>query len=101
MAYCQIAANPMAGQQQFEQVVAHLRTTGAFPPDGQRLLIAGPAEPGWRVITVWDTQESLEQFNGGRLADALREANVAVDLMRSTIFEVHTIVAGDLVGAPR
>jgi hypothetical protein len=99
MAYCQIVENPDATREQFEQVGAHLRATGPFPPDGQRLLLAGPAEPGWRVISVWDSQQAIERFNTERLAPALREAGVPVDHITRTTYEVHTLVAGDLTGA--
>jgi hypothetical protein len=101
MAYCQIAENPDATQEQFEQLNAHLRANGPFPPDGQRLLIAGPAEPGWRVISVWDSEEAIERFNAERLPDACRATGVPLDRMTRTVYEVHTLVAGDLTGAPQ
>ena len=101
MAYCQILENPDATQEQFERVNAHIRAGGALPADGQRLLIAGPAEPGWRVITVWDSEEAIQRFNDERLAPAFREAGVSVDRMKRTLYEVHTLVAGDLTGAPQ
>jgi hypothetical protein len=101
MAYCQIAENPDAGQEQFEQLKAHLRATGQFPPEGQRLLIAGPAEPGWRVISVWDSEEALEHFSTGRFADACRVVGLCRDRMTRTSFEVQTLLAGDLTGTPQ
>jgi hypothetical protein len=101
MAYCQIVENPVAGREQFEQVNAYLRATGPFPPEGQRLLIAGPGEHGWRAISVWDSEDAIERFNGERLAAACREAGVPLDRMTRTVFEVHTLVAGDLTGTPQ
>jgi hypothetical protein len=83
-------------------LTAHLRATGLFPPDGQMLLIAGPAEPGWRVITVWESEEKLERFYTERFPAACQAAGVGpVDGMKRTIFEVAALVAGDLVGAPQ
>jgi hypothetical protein len=101
MAYCAIIDNPDAGQEQFEQVKAYLRTSGAFPPEGQRLLIAGPIGPGWRVISVWDSEEALERFYAEGLPAACTAAGVPCDRMTRTAFEIHTLVAGDLVGAPQ
>jgi hypothetical protein len=101
MAYCAIIENPDAGQEQFEQLRAYLRETGAFPPDGQRLLIAGPADEGWRVISVWDSVGTLEHFYTDGLPAACRAASVPCDRMTRTSFEVHTIVAGDLTGTPQ
>jgi hypothetical protein len=102
MAYCQIVENREAGQEQFEQLRAHLSATGAYPPDGQMLLIAGPAEPGWRVISVWESKEKLERFYTERFPAASEAAGVgSLDGMQRTIFEVKALVAGDLVEAPQ
>ena len=101
MSYCAIIENPDAGREKFEQLRAHLRDTGAFPPDGQRLLIAGPTDHGGRVISVWDSEEALERF----YTEALPAACAAVDIqyarMSRTTFEVHTLVAGDLTAMPQ
>jgi hypothetical protein len=43
-------------------------------PDGCQLHIAGPTENGWRVITVWDSDEQFQQFRDEKLIPALREA---------------------------
>ena len=56
MAICQIVENPDQSQEQDEQVFAHVRSTGPVPPDGARLVLAVPANPGWRVISVSSTQ---------------------------------------------
>jgi hypothetical protein len=101
MPYCLIAENPEEGQEQFEQMIAHLRSTGPLPPEGQRLLIAGPAENGWRAISVWDSREALKRFRAERLLTAARATGCPLDSARTTIFEVHTLVAGDLVGTPQ
>jgi hypothetical protein len=100
MVYCEIFENPDATQEHFEQVKAHVRASGPLPAEGQRLLIAGPAETGWRVINVWDSEEDIERFNTERLAAAIRESGVPCGRMTRTLFEVHTLVAGDLTGAP-
>ncbi len=101
MAYGLIAENPDAGQQQFEQVIAHVRSTGPVPPEGARLVLGGPADPGWRVISVWDSKEALERFFEERLAPACAEAGVSYKSIKRTLFEVHTLVAGDLTGTPQ
>jgi hypothetical protein len=101
MPYCAIIENPDAGREKFEQINAHLRDTGAFPPDGQRLLIAGPADQGWRVISVWDSEEALERFYTEGLLAACTAVDIRYDRMTRTIFDVHTLVAGDLTGTPQ
>lgn len=101
MAYCQIVENPDAGREQFAQVKAHVQATGLFPPDGQQLLIAGPGDGAWRVISLWDSEETMERFYAERFPAACRAAGVSMDRMTHTVFEVDTLVAGDLTGAPQ
>ena len=101
MAICLIVENRDQSQEQAEQVLAHVRSTGPVPPEGARLMLAGPANPGWRVISVWDSQEALERFFAERLAPAYEEAGLSFDTVKRTPFEVHTLVAGDLAGAPQ
>ena len=101
MAYCLIAENPDLSQERAEQVMAHVRGTGPVPPEGARLVLAGLADPGWRTISVWDSQEALERFFAERLAPAYREAGLSFDSVKRTLFEVHTLVAGDLTGVPQ
>lgn len=101
MAICLIVENPDQSQEQAEQVLAHVRSTGPVPPNGARLALGGPADPGWRFISVWDSQEALDQFFAERLAPAYKEAGLSFDRIKRTLFEVHTLAAGDLTGAPQ
>ena len=52
MVYCEIFENPDATQEHFEYVKAHVRASGPLPAEGQRLLIAGPADAGWRDMAA-------------------------------------------------
>jgi hypothetical protein len=101
MAICLIVENPNQSPEQADQVIAHVRGTGPFPPEGARLALGGPADPGWRFISVWDSQEALERFFAERLAPAYKEAGLSLDGVERTLFEVHTLVAGDLTGMPQ
>ena len=42
-------------------------------PEGCHAHIAGPVEGGWRVITVWESEERFQQFRDEKLIPALRE----------------------------
>ena len=42
-------------------------------PDGCQVHIAGPVENGWRVITVWESEERFHQFRNEQLIPAMRE----------------------------
>ena len=101
MAICLIVENPDQSTKQAEQVMAHVRSTGPVPPEGARLMLAGPANPGWRVISVWDSKEALERFFAERLAPAYEETGLSLDSITRTPFEVHTLIAGDLTGVPQ
>lgn len=82
-------------------LVAHVRRTGPVPPKGARLMLAGPANPGWRVISVWDSEEARDRFFAERLAPAYQEVGLSLSSIKRTVFEVHTLAAGDLSGAPQ
>jgi heme-degrading monooxygenase HmoA len=43
-------------------------------PEGCHAHIAGPVEGGWRVITVWESEERFQQFRDETLLPAMREA---------------------------
>ena len=47
---------------------------GGKLPDGCQAHIAGPIDNGWRVITVWESDERFQQFRDEQLLPALREA---------------------------
>ena len=101
MAICQIVENPDQSQEQAEQVMAHVRSTGPVPPEGARLMLAGPADPGWRVISVWDSDDARDRFFAERLAPAYEAAGLSLDGIKRTVFDVHTLAAGDLAGTPQ
>ena len=98
MAICLIVENPEQSLEQAEQVMTHVRSTGPFPPEGARLMLAGPASPGYRVISVWDSNDARERFFSERLAPAYKEAGLSLDSIKRTVFDVQTLVAGDLTG---
>ncbi len=43
-------------------------------PEGCQLHIAGPIENGWRVISVWASDEQFQQFRNDTLLPAMRDA---------------------------
>jgi heme-degrading monooxygenase HmoA len=46
---------------------------GGKVPEGCQVHIAGPVDNGWRVITVWDSEEQFQQFRDEKLIPAIRE----------------------------
>ncbi len=101
MALCMIVEHPGVTEETGEQIMASVRTTGPVPPEGARLVMAGPADPGWRVISVWDSREAGDRFFAERLGRAYEEAGVSLSSVKRTEFTLHTLVAGDLTGTPQ
>ncbi len=69
-----VVAEVQGGNQKFFDEVSEQATPGGQLPDGCQLQIAGPIEGGWRVITVWDSEERFHQFRSETLVPVLREA---------------------------
>jgi hypothetical protein len=62
-----------ASQDFYDQVNPKVMPGGELPA-GCQVHIAGPVENGWRVITVWDSDEQFQQFRDEKLIPAIREA---------------------------
>jgi hypothetical protein len=62
------------GNQDFYDQVNSKVMPGGGLPDGCQVHIAGPTDGGWRVITVWDSEEQFQQFRDEQLIPAIREA---------------------------
>jgi heme-degrading monooxygenase HmoA len=62
-------------------------------PEGCQVHIAGPVDDGWRVITVWDSEEQFQQFRDEKLIPALREAGEGDRITPSISADpVHNII---------
>jgi hypothetical protein len=61
------------GNQDFYDKVNPKVMEGGTLPDGCHAHIAGPVENGWRVISVWDSEEQFQQFRDEKLIPTLRE----------------------------
>ena len=61
-----------ANQDFYDQVNPKAMPDGKLPA-GCQVHIAGPVENGWRVISVWDSDEQFQQFRDEKLIPALRE----------------------------
>jgi hypothetical protein len=101
MAICNILEDPRQTEEQAAQILARVRNTGWGLPEGARLFLSGPANPGWRVITVWDSPRACDQFYAQQLAPAYETAGLSLDTAARTDFDISMLIAGDLVGAPQ
>jgi hypothetical protein len=100
MAFCQMVDKPTHTDEQAKRLLAVLRESGPFPPEGARLVMAGPGDRGWRVVGVWDSEEAFERFYTERLTPAYADIGLSLDEIAIERFELNTLVAGDLTGTP-
>ena len=63
---------PRGDQSFYDEVSARVLPEGGLP-EGCQVHIAGPSSGGWRVITVWDSEEQFQQFRNEKLLPALQE----------------------------
>ena len=73
MAILVIAEIPGGTAEQDEAMVKRLGI-GSNPPKGSLLRVAGPTPAGWRVVSLWESQEAFDGFRRDRLEPALKEA---------------------------
>ena len=59
---------------QFDDQVTQALDMRANPPAGSLARFAGPVPGGWRVISIWESQEAFDKFRTERLEPALRAA---------------------------
>ena len=86
------------GPDQYDAVNAELDAMGD-PPSGLQVHAAGEADDGrMRIIEVWDSRDSFERFNEGRLTPAIAKVTgIPADQMpegERTWFSVHTQLGG-------
>ena len=60
-----------ASQDFYDQVNPKVMPGGQLP-EGCQVHIAGPVDNGWRVITVWDSDEQFQQFRTETLIPAVQ-----------------------------
>jgi hypothetical protein len=88
MAIVVTAEVPGGTAEQDDSIVERLDLAGN-PPPGSLARVAGPAEGGWRIISVWESREAFEAFRRDRLEPALRE--VGRPSPNFTFWEVHSV----------
>jgi hypothetical protein len=101
MAICQIYYHRELDEQQWAKLDQDVRATGPVPAEGGHLVVAGRAGGRWCVITVWDSEEARDRFFSERLAPAYERAGLSLENAERTVFDVHTLIAGDLTGTPQ
>jgi len=70
-----VVVNTLGGGNQdfYEQISSKVIPDGQLPA-GCQVHIAGPVEGGWRVVSVWDSEDEFNQFRNDELIPAIRDA---------------------------
>jgi hypothetical protein len=88
-----VIVNEIEGGNQdfYEQVNPKVMPEGKLP-DGCEVHIAGPTDNGWRVITVWESEDRFNDFRNEKLIPALKEAGgderVAPSIKASPVYRL-------------
>jgi heme-degrading monooxygenase HmoA len=82
------------GNQDFYEQVSGKVMSGGKLPEGCQVHIAGPTENGFRIITVWDSEDQFNQFRNEKLIPAVREVGgddaVAPNITTNPAYRVVT-----------
>jgi hypothetical protein len=79
-------------QEMYDKINPKVMEGGSLP-EGCQLHIAGPVENGWRVITVWDSEDQFQQFRDEKLIPALQEVGEGERVApRITAQPVHNLI---------
>jgi hypothetical protein len=90
-----VVVNEIEGgsQELYEQVNPKVMPDGKLP-DGCQAHIAGPYDKGWRVITVWESDEEFQKFRDEKLMPAMRdsgnEERIAPSISTDPVFRFLT-----------
>lgn len=66
---------PGGTQQQYDQIMIELNLSEK-PASGLISHNAGPSENGWRVVDIWDSQTSFDNFFNTRLGTAIKNSGI-------------------------
>ena len=89
MAVAMIADVPGLTAEQDDALLREMNLENSRPSGGL-LRLAGPVDRGWRVVTVWESEQAWETFRRERLEPALKAAGRPVTAVQS--WPVHSFV---------
>ncbi len=100
MAIAIIAEIPGGNAELDQRVMKEIGGDGR-PPRGALLRLAGPMDGGWRIITVWETQEAFETFQREVLRPALQRLGMDRDPATPRVWKLHEMMVTKEAALPR
>jgi hypothetical protein len=91
-----VIVNELRGgdQSMYDEVNPRVMEGGQLP-EGCQVHIAGPIDDGWRVITVWDSEEQFQEFRDSKLIPALQDSGHGDRVAPSISAQpVHNLITG-------
>lgn len=90
-----VIVNELKGaDQDFYDQASPKAMPGGKLADGCQVHIAGPIDGGWRVISVWDSEEQFQQFRDEKLIPVIREigaeGRIAPDVTSNPVHKLIT-----------
>jgi quinol monooxygenase YgiN len=83
---------PGVNAAQYDAIIKDAIPNGRLA-EGCRFHVAGPMEDGWRVVDVWDSQESFDTFAQSTLAAAFKKNGIQAQPKISS-GQVHNMALG-------
>jgi hypothetical protein len=69
-----VTADLPGGNAELDKTILQKLGMAQNPAPGSLMRLAGPIQGGWRVVSVWESQEAFDRFRRERLEPALKEA---------------------------
>jgi hypothetical protein len=91
MAVVVVAEFPTGTRAQDETIQEKVTVAGN-PPPGSLVRTAGPYKNGYRVISVWESQEAFDTFRRERLEPAIRQMGIAVPIFEISALDMARII---------
>lgn len=95
MSILAITVNRTETIQAQHNVYRRLREAGELPPAGLVFQVVSPADPGYQVITIWDSLASFARFRDEQLRPALQAEGVPPEHLTTTTFEATSYMTGN------
>src|SRR5688572_13136323 len=79
------------GNPQMDEGMLQQLGLSTSPPPGALARMSGPVEGGWRVMSVWQSQEAWDAFRRDRLEPMLQQMGQPAPAFQ--IWELHSFMA--------
>jgi hypothetical protein len=87
-----VIANVPGGTAEGDQEALKALGISDAPAEGSRIRMAGPTDGGWRIVSLWDSQEAFERFRDERLMPMIQQSGRAAPQIE--FWPIETVISG-------